>query len=476
MTSADAPRPGTPDHPLRVAVIGSGPAGFYVVQELLQSAGLQAEVDMFDRLPTPFGLVRSGVAPDHPKIKSVANLYDRLASKPGYRFFGNVEFGRDVDLEDLTRHYGQIVFASGAQADRALDIPGEDLTGVHSARHFVAWYNGDPDYSHLHFDFEAKAAAVVGVGNVAADVARILCRAHSRLAQTDIADYALDALHASSIQTVYVLGRRGPVQSRFSPPEIKELGELLDCAASTLPEEMELDPFSREELEQGPREVRQKYDELLAMAGREEPQKPKKLIIRFMASPVEILGDGEGRVRGIRIVRNELYRADDGTVRSRATDHEETLDVGLVFRSVGYRGVSLPGLPFDRQRGVVPNEAGRIIDPESNLALPGLYVSGWIKRGPTGLIGANKGCARETVQCMVHDLEQGRLLRPDDDHRGSIERLLEERNVRYLTYEDWKRLDEIERQRGEAEGRPRVKITEREEMLRAIERDSARKR
>ena len=447
-------------------MIGSGPAGFYAVQALFQQKDLAVRIDMYDRVPTPFGLVRSGVAPDHQKIKSVAKLYDKLGSRPDFRFFGNVDYGRDVTLDDLCERYHQVVFASGAQADRALGIPGEDLEGVHSARHFVAWYNGDPDYADQRFDLSAKTAVVVGVGNVAADVARILCRAPDELALTDIADHALDALRGSSIRTVYVLGRRGPLQSSFSPPEIKELGELGGTEASVPGDDLELDSESAADLEASERPDKQKYEALLALCDRREPEKSRKLILRFLVSPVEILGDDHGCVRAVKVVRNELYRDEAGVLRPRPTERYETIEAELIFRSVGYRGVSLPGLPFDDRRGIVPNNHGRVTLENGGEPMTAVYVTGWIKRGPSGLIGANKGCSKETVERMMEDLANGRVFTPSHPEPEAVERLLEERGVAYVSYENWKRIDAYEVERGKSQGRPRVKLTDRKEMLR----------
>ena len=451
--------------PLRVAIVGSGPAGFYALQALFQTEDLNVQVDMYDRLPVPFGLVRSGVAPDHPKIKKVMAIYERLAERPDFRFFGNVEFGKDLKLDDLRRLYHHVIFASGAQADRVLGIPGENLKGVHSARRFVAWYNGDPDYSHQDFDFSAEAAAVIGVGNVAADVARILCRLPRVLESTDIADYALEALKRSAIKTVHLIGRRGPVQAAFSHPEIHELGEMAGASASTLPEEMKLDDASRQELLNGPRDLHHRYEALKLLEGREEPEKPKRLVIRFCLSPVEILGDSEGRVRALKVVRNELFLDELGTTRSRPTGETEEIPCGMVFRSVGYTGVVLEGLPFDAVAGVVPNQQGRVIDPESGAQLPGVYVAGWIKRGPTGLIGANKLCARETVDALIEDLGVDLHFFPTSPEADAVDQLLRERRVDYVTYEEWKRIDELEIARGKAVGRPRIKLTERDDFL-----------
>jgi ferredoxin--NADP+ reductase len=455
---------------LRVAVIGAGPAGFYAAQHLFADDSRAVSVDMFDRLPTPFGLVRHGVAPDHQKIKSVIGVYEKIARDPRFRFYGYVDFGRDLTLADLERHYHQIVFSTGAQTDRRLGIPGEDLAGSHSATDFVAWYNGHPDYADLSFDLDVEQVAVIGVGNVAVDVARILCRTPGELAETDIADHALDRLRAGRVRVVHLLGRRGPAQAAFTNPEIKELGELVDTATSTLADEVELDPASRAALDaEGDRATRRKVELLAGYAGRTEPHNAKRLVIRFLVSPVEILGDDRGRVRGLRIVRNELRPADDGTLVAQPTDRYETLDVGLVFRSVGYRGVALSGLPFDERRGVVPHARGRIVDPGTGRELPGLYVTGWIKRGPTGVIGTNKPDAAETVERMLEDEAAGDVLAPADPEPGAIERRLAERGVAFVTYDDWCAVDAREIALGKSLSRPRVKLCRHAEFRRALD-------
>jgi ferredoxin--NADP+ reductase len=464
-------RPGSSHHPLRVAVVGSGPAGFYTIQHLFQQKDLEVRADLFERLETPFGLVRFGVAPDHPKIKSVTAVYEKLARNPGFRFFGNVEFGSQLRLAELQRHYHQIVFCTGAQTDRRLGIPGEDLNGSHAATDFVAWYNGHPDFSHLEFDLDCESAMVVGVGNVAADVARILTRSPEELATTDIADYALDALRRSRVRVVHLVGRRGPVQAAFTNPEIKELGELADCETSTRSDEMELDALSAEALAAADDKATPRKVELLQSYNeRRRPECSRKLILRFLASPAELLGDDAGRVRAVRLVRNELYTADDGSLRPRPTDRFETVDAGLVFRSVGYRGVALADLPFNERWGVLPNEAGRIVDPETLAPLTGLYTSGWIKRGPSGVIGTNKADAHETVECMLEDLREGRLLEPEQSDTESIADSLDERGARVVTYDDWKQLDALEVAQGKAQGRPRVKITDHAGFMRALGR------
>ena len=464
-------RPGTADTPLRVAIIGAGPTGYYAADHLLRQQSVVAAVDMFDRLPTPYGLVRAGVAPDHQKIKSVTAAFDKVAADPRFRFYGGVEFGKDIRVEDLRRHYHQILYATGAQTDRRMGIPGEDLKGSHAATEFVAWYNGHPDYRHCQFDLSQERAAVVGVGNVAIDVARILCRSADELAATDIADYALDALRKSRIREVYLLGRRGPAQAAFTNPEIKELGELTDADVTARPEEVELDELSRAALERSPDRATQKKVEILREYARRPPSgKPKRLILRFLVSPVELRGNDAGEVVAMRLVRNTLYATATGALQARPTDRFEELPVGLVFRSVGYRGLPLPGVPFNESWGVILNDRGRVLDPDTKQPRVGEYTAGWIKRGPTGVIGTNKPDAAETVACMLEDLAEDRILHPAEPDPTDVERLLRERQPRSVSYEDWRRLDALEVARGRAAGRPRVKFTSVEEMLAALGR------
>ena len=462
------PNPGTDDNPLRVAIIGSGPAGFYLVESLFKEKDLSVEVDMFDELATPFGLVRGGVAPDHQKIKSVVRVYDRIARKPNFRFYGNVSYGRDIHLTDIEAHYHQICFTTGAQTDRSLGIPGEDFQGSHAATEFVAWYNGHPDYRDRRFDLSGENAAVIGVGNVAIDVARILCRCYEELAVTDIADYALEALRESRIRNVYLIGRRGPAQAAFTNPEIKEMGELADADVEILPEEARLDDLSQAYVETHPdKALVRKIEILQSYAGRPSTGKSRRLSIRFLLSPTEIIGNGDGRVSALRLVKNELY-ADNGGLRPRATEEHETIPANIVFRSVGYLGVALPGVPFDDRRGVIPNDRGRVLAGEGKKPVMGLYASGWIKRGPTGVIGTNKPDAAETVERMLEDLRAGAVLAPDRPDVAAAERLVRERQPDYVSYEDWLRLDDIETSRGKENGRPRVKLTRTEDMLAAL--------
>lgn len=459
---------GTVTQPLRVAIIGAGPAGFYAAERLFKESALVIEVDMYDRLPTPFGLVRAGVAPDHQKIKSVTAAFDRIAGNPRFRFFGNVELGRDVTVDELKQYYHQILYSTGAQTDRPLGIPGDDLIGSHPATEFVAWYNGHPDYRDYEFDLTQERVAVVGVGNVAIDVARILCRTREELMKTDIADYALEALTNSNVKEVYILGRRGPAQAAFTAPEAKELGELSDCDTLVLPEEAELDPLSLATMANADRADVRKVDIIQELSKREPTGKSKRLYLRFLVSPTELIGDEHGRVKQMKLVHNELYATDAGSMRPRATDRTETLDVGLVFRSIGYRGVSLPGVPFHESWGVIPNDGGRVVDSQTKEPLLGQYTAGWIKRGPTGVIGTNKPDAAETVVNMLADAREGRILDPAHGTADAALAFVGERRPCYVTFQDWKTLDEIELNRGKEHGRPRVKFTRVEDMLAAL--------
>ncbi|MBI5293824.1 MAG: FAD-dependent oxidoreductase [Chloroflexi bacterium] len=464
------PQLGTESNPLRVAVIGSGPAAFYAVEHFFKQKGMVAQVDMFDRLPTPYGLVRGGVAPDHQKIKSVTKVFEQTASNPCFRFYGNVEIGKDVSVEELKDGYHQILFSTGAQTDRRMGIPGEDLPGSHPATEFVAWYNGHPDYRDKQFDLSQERVAVVGVGNVAIDVARILCLTPAELAATDIADYALEALSHSQVKEVYLLGRRGPVQAAFTNPEIKEVGEMEDADVLTLPDEVKLDDLSRAELEVGKdRATQKKVDILQSYAARPPSGKSRKLIIRFLVSPVELVGDAAGKITNMRLVKNELYATETGTLSARPTGQYEDLPVGMVFRSVGYRGVPVPGVPFNDRWGVILNQKGRVVDA-GGQPVTGLYASGWIKRGPSGVIGTNKPDSVETVVCMLEDVAAGATLQPAHPDAAAMEAMVRERQPDAVSFADWLKLDALETANGKALNRPRVKFTSVAEMLAALGR------
>lgn len=461
--------PGTEDRPLRVAIVGSGPAGFYTAEKLLKQDEVVVEVDMYDRLPAPFGLVRFGVAPDHEKIKNVTRVFEKVAANPNFRFYGNVEVGGHVSLEQLREHYHQICYATGAQTDRELGIPGEELERCHSATEFVAWYNSHPDFRDREFDLSVERVAIVGVGNVAVDVARILCRTPEELRTTDIADHALEALAENRISEIYMLGRRGPAQAAFTNPEVKELGELPGADVTVPPEEAQLDELSRAVVDESDdRNTRRKIEIVQEFARRPLTGKPKILTLRFLVSPVELIGDDQGRVCGMRLVRNELYVSDRGELRPRPTEEYEDLPVQMVFRSVGYRGVPLEGLPFHERWGIVPNEKGRVLRSESDAPQIGHYVTGWIKRGATGVIGTNKPDAAETVDAMLEDRAKGRVLEPARPEPEAAREMIRRHQPEYVSWEKWKWLQRLEESRGEEEGRPRVKFTTVEAMLDAL--------
>ena len=452
-----------PPASLRVAIVGSGPAGFYAA-EALQKSAPGVSIDMFERLPTPFGLVRGGVAPDHPKIKSVTRVFERIASQPGFRFLGNVQVGRDISAAELREHYDAVLYAVGAETDRQLGIPGEHLPGSHAATELVAWYNGHPEYADREFDLTQRAAAVVGIGNVTMDAVRILARAPDHLATTDLAMHALEALRGANLSELHILARRGPVQAACTTPELRELGELEDVDVIVDPRDLELDPASAEHLTAAEdRTAENNLTILRHWAERGSTGAPRRIVLHFNVSPLELLG--ESRVEAILLARNRLVPDGHGSVRAVPTDERITIPVGLVFRSVGYRGLPLPGVPFDARLGIIPNVSGRVVEaPGSDTPLRGVYAAGWIKRGPQGIIGTNKACAAETIDHVLADAVSGRLppaaRRPDE-----LDRLLVERDIDVTTWSDWLAIDRAEVERGKPAGRPREKFTSVGEML-----------
>jgi ferredoxin--NADP+ reductase len=462
---------GTPDSPLRVAIVGSGPAGFYAADHVLRREGVTAEVDMFDRLPTPFGLVRGGVAPDHPKIKSVIRVYEKTAARDGFRFFGNVELGRDVSPAELAERYHAVIYAYGAETDRHLGIPGEELLGSGPATAFVGWYNAHPDYADHEFDLSCERAVVIGNGNVAADVTRMLALTRDELTTTDTADHAIDPLGSCEVKEIVVLGRRGPVQAAFTNPELRELGEMADADIHVDPAELELDDLSRSYLESDADITARKNFEILTGFANKAPEgRPKRIVLRFLASPVEIQGDG--RVERVVVGRNELYRDETAAIRPRDTGERETIEAGLVLRSIGYKGIAIDGIPFDDRRGVIPNEGGRVINHEAGGHMPGQYAVGWIKRGPSGVIGTNKKDAQDTVERLFEDLEAGSVPSPAQPERDAIETLLRERKPDHVTYRGWEAIDRAEVERGKPHGRPRVKFCRIDEMVEVASREA----
>jgi len=468
---------GSASNPLRVAIFGSGPAGFYAVGELLRQKDITVTVDLFDRLPTPYGLVRGGVAPDHQKIKAVIRQYEKIANRPGFRFFGNVTFGEDLLLADVLAHYHQVLFSTGAESDRQLGIPGEGLTGSDPATIFVGWYNGHPDYRDLKYDLSnVERVAVIGNGNVAMDVARILARSIEELSKTDIADYALEALKKSAVREIYLLGRRGPAQAVFTNPEIRELSDMPITDLVVEPKDLELDELNQEFLDNVTEPVHQRNMEILnAQIPKGEGTRQRKIRARFFVSPVEIYGTG--RVEGMKLEKNRLMKDDAGTPRARGTgEYEELPNIQMVFRSIGYKGHPLKDVPFDDRSGIIPNDTGRVIDPENKVPVERLYVAGWIKRGPSGVVGTNKPDAVETVGLMFEDLQKGQVPNNIQTDEEAVPALLAQKGVRYVSFDDWKFLDQIEVETGKKIGKPREKMTTVEEMLATLDTRDAGER
>jgi ferredoxin/flavodoxin---NADP+ reductase len=452
--------------PIRVAIVGAGPSGFYAAAQLLAVAEPVFSVDLFDRLPTPYGLVRAGVAPDHPKIKSVTRAYDKTAAHERFRFFGHVELGGDVTRAELLERYHVVFYAIGTSTDKRLGIPGEELAGSHAATEFVAWYNGHPDHTGLEVDLAARQVVVVGAGNVAIDVARMLALAPSELAITDTADHAIEVLNASGIEEITILARRGPLQAAFTNPELLEMGELERGDVEVI--NGELDPLSAKALEEADKTRRRNVEITQEYAARPRTGKPIVVRFHYLASPLELLGDERGHVRAVRIEHNEIVER-DGSLTARGTGETEELPAQLVFRSIGYRGEPLPDIPFDEQRGLIRNDGGRVIGDDGQPC-PGEYVSGWIKRGPSGVIGTNKKDAQDTVDKILEDANAGRL---NDPIRDDIDALIAEKAVHAIDWSGWEAIDAAETAAGEASspGRPRVKLAEWEAL-----RDAAKSR
>lgn len=451
---------GTAERPLRVAIVGAGPSGFYAADPLLK-ADKEVVVDMYDRLPTPFGLVRGGVAPDHEKIRLVTKVYERIASQPGFNFYGNIKIGRDVAVPELQQHYDAIIFACGAESDRRMNIPGEDLEGSYTATAFVGWYNGHPDYRDCAFRLDQEVAVIIGVGNVAMDVARVLAKTVDELRYTDMAQHALDALNESKVKQVHVVGRRGPAQAKFTPKELKEMGGLAACDPVVDPDTLQLNTASYEEMSDAGR--RRNIELLTEYAEREpDPKKPKRMYFHFLRSPKAIRG--EQQVEAIVLEKNRLEGL---AFEQRCMGTGETLELpcGLVFRSIGYRGKPIPGMPFQDKYGVFPNEDGRVL--EGDAPRPGAYVVGWIKRGPTGILGANKPDSGKVVQNLLQDVPNLPPCQKPDT--GALLDLIRDRGVRVVTLDDWHKIDQAEIARGEAAGKPREKFTRIEDMLAVLD-------
>ncbi|MFZ9096404.1 MAG: FAD-dependent oxidoreductase [bacterium] len=454
------------DSAKRVAIVGSGPAAFYSAMELLRHDDPMVSVDMLERLPTPYGLVRGGVAPDHEKIKSVTKIFERAAGHPRFRFFGNVEFGKDIQRLDLLQRYHAVIYAFGSRTDRHLNIIGETLQGSHAATEFVGWYNGHPDYRHHQFDLTSKRVAIIGMGNVAIDCARILCQDPENLAKTDIAQHALEALRQSEVEEVFLIGRRGPVQAAFTPAEVRELLHLPKVDAVMRASDLELDDHSKEELSKASRNTKLNMEILQQIHDQGDRGNPRKLHLCFLISPTKI--EGSEKVEGLELVHNEIVK-EGGVLRAKATDEVMHLNVDMVFRSIGYMGEAIPGLPFDDRRGTLPNDQGQLLDGVDGKLLNQEYTAGWIKRGPSGVIGTNKQDATETVSRLKKNWQTSPTPQPKLVQHDLLD-LLKKKKIQFVSFEDWKKLDKFEIEQGQQNGKSRHKICEVQEMLDLIRR------
>ena len=450
---------GDGSNPLRVAIVGSGPSGFYATEALIKS-GLNVEIDLIERLPAPFGLVRNGVAPDHPKLKQAIKVYKKVAQNPEFNFVGNVTVGVDIKAEELQQTHHAVIYTCGAETDRRLGIPGEDLPGSHTATEFVGWYNGHPDYRDRTFDLSHETAVVIGQGNVAADVARILAKSVDELKQTDIAQHALDVLAESRVRTIYVVGRRGPAQAKFASKELKEFLEIENCRPYIDPAELELNEASQLEIDSKEGRGNKKNIEIFhQFAGSEDTGKQRVCIATFLRSPLRL--EGEGRLQKVIFETNELS-GEPFRQSAKGTGQTTEIDCGIMFRSIGYNGVPIEGVPFYERWGTIPNDAGRITSEQGGATVPGLYTAGWIKRGPSGIIGTNRACAVETVGALLEDVGE---LDTDKPGREGLYKILNSNNVRYIDYAQWEKIDAAEVAAGELKSKPREKFTRRTEML-----------
>ncbi|MCA9594482.1 MAG: FAD-dependent oxidoreductase [Myxococcales bacterium] len=446
---------------MRVAVVGAGPAGFFTADALLRRDAPVFDVDVFERLPTPFGLVRAGVAPDHQKIKNVTKTFDRTAKESRFRFMGNVRVGRDISAEELAEHYDQVVYAVGSSSDRRLGIPGEELRDCHAATAFVGWYNAHPDFRDFPFDLQTGRAVVVGVGNVALDISRVLLRSPAELAKTDIAGHALDVLEHSKIREVVLLARRGPAEAAFEQKELADIAALEGVSVHIDPEVLERDAARVGELDA---KARRNVEYMLELTRAQKQKTERALTIRFLTSPLEVLEGEPDRVRGVLVEKNELVEGERGPT-ARGTGETFEIDAGIVFRSVGYYGLPLPDVPYDQKRGIIPNEEGRVLDAPGGSILPGVYAVGWIRRGPVGVIGTNKADAQAVAELMAEDLPKLSGRSDAAVTHAAVDALLARRGVRVASYADWGVIDQLEVSQGKERGKIREKLTTVEQML-----------
>lgn len=451
---------GTSERALRVAIVGSGPSAFYATDALFKS-GLHIQVGMFEKLPSPYGLVRYGVAPDHQKIKKVITVYEKIATHPQFEFYGHVEVGKDISVSQIREYYDAVILAYGAEADRKLGIPGENLRGSHTATEFVAWYNGHPHFQNHEFDLSCEDAVIIGQGNVALDVARILCKTTDELKISDISSKALEQLAESRIRRIHIVGRRGPAQAAFTPTELREFGELSDCAPVVNPLDLDLNKASRAELAD-PKNARKlkNYDVLQFLSAVDPKTQCRQVILHFLKSPTTMHGDQSGRLTHISLERNVLL-GEPGSQKAKGTGVSEKLDCGIFFRSVGYRGVPIDGVPYDKRQGTIPHQAGRVIVGERIVT--GFYTTGWIKRGPSGVIGTNKADSEESVQSLLADVKGLSPCQTPDSK--ALQKFLRQKNISWINFADWKRIDQVELERGALSGKPREKILSVDEML-----------
>jgi ferredoxin/flavodoxin---NADP+ reductase len=467
----DSTQIGSTEHPVRIAIVGAGPAGFHAAIALLDQKAWAVEVDVFDRLPTPYGLVRAGVAPDHQKIKTITRLYEPLGQDPRFAFFGNVELGRDIGVEELQACYDQVLYATGSENDRRLGVPGEHLVGCAPASVFVGWYNGHPDYHAAAFDLSCQRVAIIGHGNVALDVARILAKSPAELSATDVADHALAALRKSQVEEIVLLGRRGPLQATFTPAELGELVRLPNVSARVSPDELDLDARSRANLDalSAKSAERRNYELFTTIAQAPNGVAARNITFRFLVSPVEFIGDEQGHVRQIRLQKNELVADMPGSPEIRATGEYEVLDVGAAFVSIGFESKRIAGLPYDDKLGVIANVNGRLIDPATSRTLPNQYCTGWARTGPRGLIASQKVGSAAVVVCMLGDLAGGAVAHAVRQGRLEMTRRLEQRGIRYVNFAEWKVIDATEVERGKNRGAPRSKFVEMPQMIELVE-------